>query len=86
MKEGDLVTGKVTGFTYVGTEVSYCRVSVTDDKGHVHRGIIGKAENFAFPHMMALRGADAPVNMEFSGVIERNGVKYGQYVNVEFCV
>ena len=86
MKEGEIITGRLAGFTYVGKVDSYCRVTVVDGDGTKHRGIIGKAENYRFIDMLSLRGADAPVTMEYAGKRTHEGQEYDQYINVEFSL
>lgn len=84
MKEGEIITGRLAGFTYVGKDTSYCRITIVDTDGVKRRGIIGKAKCYRFPDMLKLRGADAPVTMEYDGKRVHDGVEYDKYINVEF--
>jgi hypothetical protein len=86
MKKGDLITGVLCGFTYVGKEVKYCRVSVRDADGIIHKGIAGTAELFPFVTMLSLKGADASVQMVYDGQATRNEVEYAQYKDIEFTL
>ena len=66
MEEGTFYTGKLVGFTYVGREVSYCRISVNID-GSVHTAIIGLASLYTFRDMLSLKGAGASITAKYVG-------------------
>lgn len=91
MKKGDIITGLLVGFTYIGTEDIYCRVSVKDDKSKIHKGLAGRAEVFTFPAMMSQKGAGAHMTMVYDGkqkVTWKNGEEheYDVYRDVEFSL
>ena len=79
MKKGDLITGTLIGFNYVGKEVKYCRITVAvGDK--TYRTILGTAEVFPFSAMLSLKGAGAQASMTYTDDNE-----YGPVFNdVEF--
>ena len=84
MKKGQIITGKLTGFTYVGKDVSFCKVTMTDADGNTHKALAGPSAVFPFPMMIGLKGADAPMCMT---VDEVEHPTYGvTYNNVEFSI
>ena len=91
MKKGDLITGVLMGFTYVGQDVTYCKVSVKTDKGVIHRTLAGTADIFDFSSMLTLKGAGASVSMKFDKVdtyTDRNGdtVEYDRFTDFEWSL
>ncbi len=84
MKKGQLVTGKLVAFTYVGSDVKYCRVNVKDATGAIYKTIAGTADIYDFATMMSLKGAGASVSMTYTGK-DTSGL-YDNYKDVEFSL
>lgn len=81
MNENDIIVGKLVGFTYVGRETKYCRITVEDKDGNQHKGIAGTADLFPFATMLSLKGAGAQLQMVYKG---QNEEGYDRYSDVEF--
>ena len=88
MKKGQLITGVLVAFTYVGSDVKYCRVSVKDDKGVIHKALAGTHAIYDFATMMSLKGAGASVSMKYDGqhTPEGSDVAYDRYNEFEFSL
>jgi len=79
MDKGQVITGKLVGFTYVGKDTKWCRVTVASGDERF-TAIIGEASIYKFGDMLSLKGAGAEVSMTY---VEDND--YGaQFNNVEF--